>query len=233
MKSVRRLCTLFLFLFCSLVYAQDRVITNEPIIWTQYTQNIKFSDLYRGTFAMQHRAFVEREKGYHLFFSAGVSRKLNHGFSVGAGFINLNINQFVDTDFVLVPELRPFQSIAFGQAVGKSSFSWRFMVEERFFRNAADGELVSGFNQNWRFRHKAQYNQYLANKLRLILSSEIMFNAGNININIFDQHRTQVMLGYIFGKLSASMGYMHWFFQTAANVHENRHTLIIAFAHSI
>lgn len=162
-----------------------------------------------------------------------MTRKLKEGFSAGAGFTNLNINQFVDTDFVLVPELRPYQSIAFSKPVGKSSFSWKFMVEERFFRKAADGQLVDGYTYWWRFRNKAGFKQYLSDKWSFTLSSEIMFHAGDVNINLFDQHRTQFLFGYNFGNLSTSFGYMHWFFQTPANRHENRHTLVIAFTHSI
>ncbi len=233
MKSVSGLCSFLIIILCHSSYSQDRLIINEPIIWSQHTQNIRFNDQYGGTFSIQHRGFLDRDKVFHLFFSVAIARKLKDGFSFGAGFINLNINQFVDTNFVFVPELRPFQSIQLGQTVGRSTFLWRFMIEERFFKNASNGELVSGFNFNWRFRNKVQYNQYLANKLRLIISSEVMFNAGGININIFDQHRAQLMVGYNFGKLATNIGYMHWFVQTPTNNHENRHTLIIAFTHSI
>lgn len=233
MNLIRRFLFAFLFVTALIINAQDRTVINESVVWTQYTLKGKLSDNYSWSFASQYRAFLDRENGYHLFFTAGVTRKLNYGFSVGAGFTNLNINQFVDTDFVLVPELRPYQSVAFTMPVGKSSFSWKFMVEERFFRNAAEGELVDGFNSLWRFRHKAGFKQYISEKWDFTLSSEIMFHAGDVNINRFDQHRTQFLFGYSFGDVSTSFGYMHWFFQTAANRHENRHTLVIAFTHSI
>ena len=69
-------------------------------------------------------------------------------------------------------------------------YLWKFMVEERFFRNAANGELVGGYNFLWRFRHKAGFRQYLSEKWGLELSSEVMFHAGkNVNINRFDPTR--------------------------------------------
>ncbi len=213
--------------------AQDRTIVNESVIWTHYSVKKTLNENYSWSFATQYRAFLDRENGYHLFFTTGVTRKLNYGFSIGAGFTNLNINRFVDTDFVLVPELRPYQSVALTLPLGKSSFSWKFMVEERFFRNASNGELTDGYNYLWRFRNKAGYKQYLSEKWSLTLSSEIMFHAGDVSINLFDQHRAQFLLGYSLRKLATNIGYMHWFFQTPANRHENRHTLVIAFAHSI
>ena len=214
-------------------HAQERNLTSEFILWTQVTEKVKFNEVYSGTFAAQYRAFMDREEGYHLFFMAGVNKKLSKGFSVSLGLMNLNINQFIDTDFVLVPEVRPFQSVQFAYPINRSSFSWRLMTEQRFFKNAADGELISGFNQNWRFRNKFGISQYLSEKARLILSSEVMINAGDIGVNIFDQHRTQALLSYTMGSWNVETGYMHWFFQTAANNHENRHTWVIALTHSL
>ena len=224
---------LTLLYFFSGLSAQERIIVNETVLWAQYTAKTSLGDKYGASFGSQYRAFVDREQGYHLFFTVGVTRKLAYGFTVGAGFTNLNINQFRDTNFVLVPEIRPYQSIAFSQPVGRSKFSWKFMVEQRFFKNARNGELVSGFRRTWRFRNKAAYQQFLSEKWRLTLSSEVMFNAGDITVNLFDQHRAQVLFGYQLGSLVVDLGYMHWFFQTASNRHENRHTLVMAFTHSI
>ena len=228
-------CRLLVILFfVSLISkAQDRTIINESIIWIQYNVKTRLNEDYSWSFGAQYRSFLDRENGYHLFFTTGVTRKLDHGFSIGAGFTNLNINRLVDTDFVLVPELRPYQQVALALPVGKSRFSWKFMVEERFFRNAANGELIDGYSYLWRFRNKAGYKQYLSERWALVISSEIMFHAGDVTINLFDQHRTQFLLAYDFGKVSTHLGYTHWFFQTPTNRHENRHTLVIAFAHSI
>jgi len=213
--------------------AQERNLTSEFVIWNQFTQKVKFNGKYSGTFAGQYRAFTDRENGYHLFFTAGVTRKLKNGFSVSAGVSNLKINRFVDTDFVLVPEIRGFQSIQFSFPIDRSSFSWRLMTEQRFFRNAANGELVSGYFHNWRFRNKFSYSQYLSEKLSLIISSEVMVNAGKVIVDVLDQHRAQLLFGYDFGSFNIKTGYMHWFFQTSANDHENRHTWVISLTHSL
>ena len=232
-QRIRAGVMLALLLSGFLSLAQERTIINESVLWTQFTLKTNFGEKYGASFGSQYRAFLDRENGYHLFFTVGVTRKLGYGFTAGVGFTNLNINQFRDTDFVLVPEIRPYQSIAFSQVVGKSKFSWKFMVEQRFFRNARNGELVSGYTKTWRFRNKAAYSQYLSEKWRFILSSEVMFNAGDITVNVFDQHRAQFLFGYKMGVSEVNFGYMHWFFQTANNRQENRHTLVIAFTHSI
>ena len=232
MSVSRFLCLGFLIISLS-SFCQERVRINESVLWAQYSIKGKLSDVYGWSFGTQYRSFRDREDGYHLFFTTGLTRKLGQGFAVGAGFTNLNINRFVDTDNVLVPELRPYQSIALTVPINKSSFSWKFMVEERFFRNAANGELTEGYNYLWRFRNKAGFKQHLSAKWNFNVSSEIMFHVGDVGLNLFDQHRTQLLFGYDFGDVSANFGYMHWFFQTATNRHENRHTLVIAFTHSI
>ena len=162
-----------------------------------------------------------------------VTGKLGRGFSASLGFMNLNINRFVDNKYVLVPELRPVQSIQLSYPINKSAFSWRLMTEQRFFRKAANGELANGYIHNWRFRNRFAYTHFLSEKLKLILSSEVMINAGDIVINIFDQHRMQAMFTYGIGKWNVATGYMHWFFQTPANHHENRHTWMAGLSHSL
>ncbi|MBC6399891.1 MAG: DUF2490 domain-containing protein [Ekhidna sp.] len=225
---------IIIFLFTNIgAYTQERNLSSEFILWTYLTQKIKFSDTYSGSIGTQYRSFTDRAGDYHLFFFAMITGKLGHGFSASLGFMNLNINQFVDTEHVLVPELRPVQSIQFSYPINKSAFSWRLMTEQRFFRKAANGELVNGYIHNWRFRNRFAYTQFLSEKFKLIWSSEVMINAGDIGVNIFDQHRTQAMLTYDIGKWNVESGYMHWFFQTSANHHENRHTWMIGLSHSL
>lgn len=229
-----RLSIILLFVFTSSirVISQEKETINELVLWFQYSGKFALGEKYDGNVAFQYRSFTDREQGYHLFFSAGVTRKLDHGISVSAGIMNLNINQFVGTDFVLVPELRPYQSIQGTFPLNRSKFTWRIITEQRFFRNAENGELVDGYTHNWRFRNKLGYNQYLSEKLELLLSSEVMINAGSIDINIFDQHRAQVLFNHKLGKWRINWGYMHWFFQTPANRHENRHTLMTGVSHT-
>ena len=214
-------------------HAQERNLSSEFILWAYLTQKVKFSDSYSGAIGTQYRSFMNRDGDYHLFFFATVTGKLGHGFSASLGFMNLNINQFVDTKHVLVPELRPVQSIQFAYPINKSAFSWRLMTEQRFFRKVANGELTNGYIHNWRFRNKFAYTQFLSEKLKLILSSEVMVNVGNTVINIFDQHRMQALFAYDIGRWNIETGYMHWFIQTAANNHENRHTWVIGLSHSL
>ena len=100
------------------------------------------------------------------------------------------------------------------------------MVEERYFRNASNGELVDGYTFMWRFRNLVKFGFPLSDNLGLNLSSEIFLHAGKNSPNILDQHRTMVMFNRKFDKISLSMGYMHWFFQNPGDVYENRHTWV-------
>lgn len=229
----KKCCILLLLALSFSAISQERDLGSEFIVWSQITQKIRFNETFSGSLAGQYRAFTDRDEDYHLFFAATVTRKLAHGFSISAGFMNLNINRFVDADYVLVPELRPVQSIQFAYPINKSKFSWRFMTEQRFFKKAANGELVDGFIHNWRFRNKFGFTKYVSPRINMTLSSEVMVNAGDIVINIFDQHRAQGMISYKVGNWNIETGYMHWFFQTAANSHENRHTWVVGLVHSL
>ena len=233
MKAISKIIWVSVFLICTVfvTHAQDREIVNELVYWFQYSGKFSLGDKYDGNVGIQYRHFADRDEDYHLFFSLGATRSLSNGISVSAGFTNLNINQRVDGKYVLVPELRPYQSVQMSVPVARSKVSWRIMTEQRFFRNAMDGELVKGYTHNWRFRMLINYQQYLSEKLDLILNTELMVNAGNINVNIFDQHRGQILLSYKLEKLSVRAGYMHWFFQTPSNRHENRHTPILILVH--
>ncbi len=223
-----------LFIFQKSAFGQGKTIVNETILWYYYSQKVKLNENWSLSGTAQYRDFIDRDEDYHIFLTAGATRKLKNGFSVGFGFTNLNINRRVGDEFVLVPEIRPFQSLSYGFKQGNTNFSWRIMAEERWFRNAADGELVSGHTYQWRFRNKFLFMFPIADKLSLELSSEVMVNAGDqIVINVFDQHRGIVQFHYDLAPFKIMAGYMHWFFQTGANQHQNRHTILMGFSHSL
>lgn len=214
--------------------AQDRAIVNEATIWYVYQQKVTLNNNWSLSGTFQFRDFLDRDEDYHLFLSTGLTRKLKHGFSVGSGFTNLNINQIVDGKYVLVPELRPYQTLSYGLSQGKIRFNWRLMAEERWFRKAASGELVSGYDYWWRFRNKFLFMFPIVDKVSLEVSSEVMANAGNsILINIFDQHRGIVQFHWDLAPFKINVGYMHWFVQTGANQHQNRHTILFGLSHQL
>lgn len=226
----------FVLVLCLIVpaFSQDKTIVNEGILWFYYSQKVKLNSDWGLSGIAQYRHFSDRDEDYHLFITVGATRKLKGGFSVGAGFTNLNINRPADGPYVLVPELRPFQSLAFATTQGNTKFNWRVMVEERFLRRAQVGELASGHDYQWRFRNKFLFMFPLADKWSLELSSEVMVNAGDpVSINIFDQHRGIVQFHWDLAPFKIMTGYMHWFFQTPGNQHQNRHTFLLGFGHNL
>lgn len=236
LTSIYRFALIFCILlgFHGISIGQDKIVVNENILWYYYGQKVKLNENWSLSGMVQYRDFLDRDEDYHIFLTAGATRKLTNGFSVGFGFTNLNINRTAGNDFVLVPELRPFQSLSYGIKQGKTNFSWRVMAEERWLRNAADGELVSGYNYQWRFRNKFLFMFPIVDKLSLELSSEVMINAGDqVVVNIFDQHRGIIQLHYDLSPFKIMAGYMHWFFQTGVNQHQNRHTILLGLSHSL
>jgi len=99
-----------------------------------------------------------------------------------------------------------------------------FRVEQRFRRKSANGELIDGYNFNWRFRYNVAItfplrgNVVQAKTPFLFFNDEIHINAGKeIVNNYFDQNRLFVGLGYQFtSHLNAQLGYMYVFQQLAA-----------------
>ena len=219
--------------------AQDKVVVDEAVIWYYASEKIVWSEKWSTSLMFQYRDFLDRTDGYHIFFTGNLAYKLSDQWTIGAGFTNLNINRPADGEIVLVPELRPIQFVQLAQPLGKGKFSWRFMVEQRFFRNAANGELIDGTTFNWRYRNKAQLMYPLfkigEGTMNGEISTEVMFHSGeNIDLNVFDQHRLIGQLHYKIGSFTISSGYMHWFFQTATGVdQQNRHTWLIGLSHTL
>ena len=213
---------------------QDRTVENEHVLWFHYSQKVRVNDKWQLLGRVQYRDFLDREEFYHFFLSINASRKLKNGIAADLGFTNLNVNRRVGDQYVLVPELRPYQRLHYTVKHDKMRFSLRVIAEQRWFRNAAEGTLVEGYNYRWRFRNKLLFIFPIVDKLSLELSSEVMVNAGRqVVINLFDQHRGIVQFHWNLAPFKIMTGYMHWFFQTAANQHQNRHTLLLGLSHEL
>ncbi len=225
----------FVLIFCvHISHAQEKTSTSEGIIWGYAVQNVQWNNRWNTTFSAQYRSFLEREDGFHVFLSGGVGYKLSHGFSVGGGFTNLNINGRFDDNELFLSELRPYQFLQLNYPAGRLRFNWRMMVEERFLRFAANGEKLPGYEYVWRFRNRALFMFTLTELLRLEASSEVMIHAGtSVIVNDFDQHRAILQFHYSLGQFQISSGYMHWFVQTFGGVLENRHTWLIGLRHNL
>lgn len=225
----------FVTLLCSgFLHAQNKEYTNEGIIWSQVTEKLRVNEQNSLSLSVQYRAFLDRAEGYHLFLKGNWQHQLAGPLSIGAGFVNLNINVPSGDTHVLRPELRPYQFVQMDFPVHNgSSFTWRLIAEERFFRKVANGELIAGHDFQWRFRNLIKFHQPLTERLDASVSTEIMLNAKNVEVNVFDQNRLRALLEYSIGSFKISSGYMHWFVQTASNRHENRHTWVVMLSHRL
>lgn len=223
--------TLFigLFLLVSVVQAQ---VVDETVLWTNYTVKKSLDSTQQLSFNVQRRDFLDRDNFYHLYFNLAYSRRISNGFGLTGGMINLNINRFVDTDHVLVPEIRPFQRIQYARSFKKSKVYWHFMIEERWRRNASQGELIDGYRFNFRYRNMLRYQFVLIKGLQLQLSTEVYFNSGKEGGPPFDQHRGSVLGIFKVGGVDVSAGYRHWAVQTGDLVMENRHVIVLGVSHS-
>lgn len=228
---MRRLAFILGLIFsCSIAFSQA---IHESTVWVSGNLKFNLGDGLDGKFMSQYRHFADRDDVYHILLGVGINKKVNDNLTIGGGFATLSINQFIDTDMVLVPELRPYQEIEFFIPFENSKVSFRGMVEERFFRRAADGELIEGTDFNFRYRKRIQYVQNVSDKFQLVLSSETFFQSGRSAVNRFDQHRGIIQGVLKLKPLSISTGYMNWAFYNPAGITENRHTWLIGFSKTL
>ncbi len=102
-------------------------------------------------------------------------------------------------------EMRPYQEILLSGGNGKIPVQHRVRVEERYFKDVENGDLVNGYVFNFRFRYQISASIPLAKlsktntdqKLLLNVSDEIFINAGKeIVYNFLDKNR--LVIGPVF-----------------------------------
>ena len=107
------------------------------------------------------------------------------------------------------------------------------MIEERFRRIPAEGDLTSSYTFDFRIRNRIRYIFQVVKDLKMEIGSEIFFNAGRAGLDPFDQHRTTLLAQFNLGKVRMSTGYMHWAILVPSGTLENRHSWVVSANHTI
>ncbi|GAA4423619.1 hypothetical protein GCM10023188_02640 [Pontibacter saemangeumensis] len=210
-------------LFASPLFAQSlgKQVTKQQLVTYTYNNTLAFRPKWALTTEIQERRFRNPDEQHQFQISSRLYYSLGKswGASVGFAYLLQSPQDPHATDDLVVPELRPYVQFDYRQRIGRLSIGHRYMIEKRFFRNTAYGELAKGYNTNYRFRYRLGLEYHIANinnlPLQVKASEEIHVNAGkSILYNRFNQNRIYVGLNYALHKnINIEAGYLYWFQQ--------------------
>lgn len=217
----RKITLSLLFILCLIGHEvkSQRKVQHDNFIWLTYTLHKSLKNNWKATLFLQSRRFAFPDRQHQFKPAIGVSKSWSSGISAGMSisyFLQAVPGNRQEVD-VVRPEWRPFQFISLKQKIGSSTVSQRFMVEERWIHNTANGELVDGSTFSFRLRYRVMYLKPLdeAADWKLNINNEVMVNAGeSVNAHVFDQNRLYLGLRRkISEQLEADVGYMYWYQQ--------------------
>lgn len=159
----------------------------------------------------------------------GANYKLGENVSVHAGYgwiETFPYGEFPIASAGTFPEHRLYEQLSLRQPLGKWIISHRFRVEQRW-----NGKVKPGTSreiEDWIFLHRFRYffrAQYPLwekknNRVYAAGADELFIGAGkNLGINLFDQNRLFLLLGYTFNKkFSLEAGYFNQTLQQGRKV---------------
>jgi hypothetical protein len=208
MKKIHRYIFLpFVILPLGKPAVAQKKVTHQQMLWLRYSGKYNFSKDWSVNLEIEDRrfAFPDRQQ-YWLLPRATVRRSLGNNWSAGAGFVYYLNNSPADpktSTTLTVPELRPYEELAYKQNIKKLGITHRYWLEERFIRKNDGKHLQTGYTFNFRFRYQLglQYPLTKSEKLKLRVADEIFLNFGHSIIrNTFDQNRIYAGLNYALSK---------------------------------
>lgn len=238
--------TIFIFVY-TISNAQNRQHDDNFNTWLVYSGNHKFSNKFGLHLEYQlRRSNFLINKQQHLP-RVGIIYYLNNQirFTLGYAFIQSQpYGSFAPT--IAFPEHRIWQQMQINNSYGIVDLQHRFRMEQRFIKlpTKIEEQLVLGdfvYSNRTRYLLRATFNVF-KNKSSNIKNvyfaaqNEIFINFGkNVKLNIFDQNRIYVGIGYKIPKFgNIELGYMeHTLFRANGINVERNHTLQLAIISNI
>lgn len=214
---------LLMFLTSKLLAQNNRLNTNNSIGWYSYFGTFKLSNKFGLLTEYQWRRNDLITSRQQNLLRVGVNYQLNPRVLFRAGYAlaetfpygEIPING-LGRDFT---EHRIFEMVQLSQKEGKVDISHRFMLEQRFVGRYSSANVTTEdeFPLLNRMRYMVRLQLPLkGNEIKdktpyLALYDEILIGFGkNVNINVFDQNRIGILLGYRFNKnLRIEGGYLN------------------------
>lgn len=210
----------------TVVIAQKNV-THQQLIWYAYNASIEISPKFTFVSEFHDRRYVNPDAQHQFALRERLHVALNPSTDLAICFAYFlqSPNDPNSTSTLKIPELRPHIDLNTKQLFKRFNFLQRYRIEDRFFRNYKDNNLVEGYNSNWRFRYMLTLEVPLIKfknegTLKLKFGDEIFMNAGkNIKYNTFDHNRIFAAVTYSpIKSLIIEAGYMSWFQQRSTGI---------------
>lgn len=224
---------LFVYILC---YAQnDRLNDYNNINWLQTFNTIKLNSKWSLHAEYQWRRENGLKDWQQSLLRLGTNYKLNDNVTAHIGYAWVETFPYGNYPIAsngTFPEHRIYEQISFRQPLHKWVFTHRFRIEQRWLGRVKAGtnREIEGWNFLHRFRYqfRMQYPFYTKGDRQLYgaAADEIFIGAGKkLGINIFDQNRIFLLLGYKLNKkISLEAGYFNFTLQQGRRI--NNQTII-------
>ncbi|MFN4197761.1 MAG: DUF2490 domain-containing protein [Flavobacterium sp.] len=237
MKPLKIIAILFFTTtgFISVCGQNNRISTHHTIGWYNYFGTLKINEKFGIHTEYQWRREELITNWQQSLLRFGVNYELKPGirFRLGYAWIEtfpygeIPINA-LGRDFT---EHRIFQMIQLNNNKGSLNFFHRFMLEQRFLGRYSspavleedDFPLLNRFRYMFRMDIPLKGNTITNKTPYLALYDEIFVGYGrNVGVNIFDQNRLGLLIGYQFNsKLRIEGGYLNQILQLARTIDGN------------
>lgn len=240
MKTIRIIFLLFVSVFCR--GQTEKNIDHQSILWTRYYNQLLVNEKWSLHTEFDNRLFLKPVQENLYVIRVQTRYKINEHLETGIGFAYFSVatqNPELSYDFN-IPEYRGQQDLTWKFNISKITLNQRFQIEERFIHKSNKESLVPGTTFSWRFRYRLQADYIFWKKenqyLKIILSDEIMFNAGNSIVkNTFDQNRIYAAVQYGLNKsIAVELGYLNSYQRRANGIdYFNRDIVRFSIFHKI
>jgi Protein of unknown function (DUF2490) len=218
---MKRCCLLyFLFQYVTGFAQNDRLNDRNNTNWLQSFNTIKLSKKWSLHAEYQWR----REQGFknwqQSLLRVGANYKINDQITAHLGYGWILTYPYGDYPIAAAgtfPEHRLYEQISFRQPLNKWVFTHRFRIEQRWLRRRTGVAEPPDYEwyilHRFRYQFRSQYAFWTKGERQFYgaVADEIFIGAGkNLGVNIFDQNRIFLLLGYKLNKrVSLEAGYFN------------------------
>ncbi|MFM7769301.1 MAG: DUF2490 domain-containing protein [Bacteroidota bacterium] len=228
-------------LICKLTFTQSRIhqTGSNTNVWITYNGDHKINEKWGLHFDGHIRRNEFLSKSQQLLFRPGINYHLNNNISFSAGYTYVYTSAYgIFPSPTAFPENRFWEQVQVRTQLQKIEWISRLRVEQRFVNTPVKDALGIFKPGNAVYTNRFRLMNRLAVPLKgkiiapgstyFTVMDELMINTGkHIGLNIFDQNRAYLAIGYFYPKLGKiELGYMLQRISKADGIRiENNNTL--------
>jgi hypothetical protein len=235
---MKSLSLILLLVMSQLVFAQnDRLNDYNNINWLQSANTVRLTGKWSLHLEYQWRRTEGLKSWQQSLLRVGINRQLNENITAHLGYGW--IETFPYGDFPIAaqgtfPEHRTYEQLSFRHPIKKWTFTHRFRVEQRWLGKVkanTDREIEGWtFLHRFRYQFRSQYEFWKKEERQLYAAAadELFIGAGkNLGVNVFDQNRIFLLLGFRFNKyIAIEGGYLNQTLQQGRRVNAGSNTVM-------